>query len=771
MPRSSSPFRERKDMDASDGDDTPRASTSRHGREDGERKASSSRRDRDDRDRDRDHDRDRCDREREWDQTRRGDRDEDRSRERRERRRDGDKEHERDRRRRRSERDDERDERRRQSRSRERRRDKARDSRSPSPGARARRKEAKEARAAARAARKRSAELEQARALAEVTMYSASSNPFHDANLGEQFVWHKKREKERRAGLTAEEIARKDAARRREAKEELERLNKRRADREAEMALRAEEEQKMRRLAEDAAMAEWHAREGDFELEQARRRAGIRLRMQRAKAIDFLAINLRFADATALGRTTAAIGALTSSRKAEVEREEEEEGWGWADAGFEFEIDEPWRIFDNLTLDDCVELKEDIAMYLSLEKSPINIEFWEAMHVVCQYHLDRLQDPAERERAGGRGRYSQTVEADAGRIVAGLSVAKLVELERNTHAMLSSGQPVDGEFWDVVLRKITVQKAIAKLDSIHEVVLKNRLEQFKKRQREDAARVQAEMAGAGAGEVAAVAAGGGGAGAGGADEADEDDWVEDYASEMSVELVERDRLGVEERWLPVVDEAAALRGLFASRRTITEASYVPKSVPAAPAPAMPAVPASDLETERLYRAAAALEAAELEQGEEEQEFGANDADDDLDADLDAQIGRAAPKAYDWSDKYRPRKPRFFNRVKTGYEWTAYNQTHYDTENPPPKIVQGYKFNIFYPDLIDKTRAPTYYFRRIPDDNETVIIVFTAGPPYEDIAFRIVRFPWEYSHRRGFRSNFDRGVLQLYFNFARQYYKK
>lgn len=36
------------------------------------------------------------------------------------------------------------------------------------------------------------------------------------------------------------------------------------------------------------------------------------------------------------------------------------------------------------------------------------------------------------------------------------------------------------------------------------------------------------------------------------------------------------------------------------------------------------------------------------------------------------------------------KPRFFNRVKTGFEWNKYNQTHYDKENPPPKIVQGYK---------------------------------------------------------------------------------
>ena len=65
------------------------------------------------------------------------------------------------------------------------------------------------------------------------------------------------------------------------------------------------------------------------------------------------------------------------------------------------------------------------------------------------------------------------------------------------------------------------------------------------------------------------------------------------------------------------------------------------------------------------------------------------------------------QVYWWHDKYRPRKPKYFNRVHTGYEWNKYNQTHYDHDNPPPKIVQGYKFNIFYPDLVDKSKAPTY----------------------------------------------------------------
>ena len=70
-----------------------------------------------------------------------------------------------------------------------------------------------------------------------------------------------------------------------------------------------------------------------------------------------------------------------------------------------------------------------------------------------------------------------------------------------------------------------------------------------------------------------------------------------------------------------------------------------------------------------------------------------------------------------------------------------------TDNPPPKVVQGYKFNIFYPDLIDKSKAPTYKIIKEPGNDETVLLHFSAGPPYEDIAFRIVNREWEFSHKR------------------------
>ena len=119
--------------------------------------------------------------------------------------------------------------------------------------------------------------------------------------------------------------------------------------------------------------------------------------------------------------------------------------------------------------------------------------------------------------------------------------------------------------------------------------------------------------------------------------------------------------------------------------------------------------------------------------------------------------------------YRPRKPRYFNRVQTGYEWTKYNQLHYDFDNPPPKVIQGYRFNIFYPDLIDKRISPHYVVERAAEPN-MLILRFKAGPPYEDVAFKIPNREWDMTEKQHFKNCFERGVLYLYFNFKRFRYK-
>ena len=140
-----------------------------------------------------------------------------------------------------------------------------------------------------------------------------------------------------------------------------------------------------------------------------------------------------------------------------------------------------------------------------------------------------------------------------------------------------------------------------------------------------------------------------------------------------------------------------------------------------------------------------------------------------------EIVLSNPK-YWWTDKYRPRKPRYLNRVKTGCDWNKYNQTHYDNDNPPPKVIQGYKFTIFYPDLIDPTKTPTYFIEPCSTNGDEinqdfVIIRFHAGPPYEDIAFKIINKQWDTHRKSGFRRTFERGVLQLHFNFMRSWYRR
>lgn len=133
---------------------------------------------------------------------------------------------------------------------------------------------------------------------------------------------------------------------------------------------------------------------------------------------------------------------------------------------------------------------------------------------------------------------------------------------------------------------------------------------------------------------------------------------------------------------------------FQQRRSVAASRFVAKAAqPAAiEIPNEEAASSADLASEALYRAE-----AEKDLDEEEELFN-----------LEENI--ANPTSYNWEDKYRPRKPRYFNRVHTGYEWNKYNQTHYEwvrwlthntlwqlfsTDNPPPKVVQGYKVcNVF-----------------------------------------------------------------------------
>jgi phage-related minor tail protein len=154
----------------------------------------------------------------------------------------------------------------------------------------------------------------------EALGYSNVNNPFNDVNLESKFVWGKKKQRDKKQlGLSEAELKRRERDRKKEADEELAKLNKRRAEREREMELREEEQARVQRDAELAQMGDWEAKEEEFHLEQAKQRAAIRIRDGRAKPIDILAMNLRLAN--------------------EPDKVEEE-------VDLEIDLDEPYTIFD-----------------------------------------------------------------------------------------------------------------------------------------------------------------------------------------------------------------------------------------------------------------------------------------------------------------------------------------------------------------------------------------------------------------------------------------
>ncbi|XP_059665282.1 splicing factor Cactin [Cornus florida] len=552
-----------------------------------------------------------------------------------------------------------------------------------------------------------------------VSGYSNDSNPFGDSNLNEKFVWRKKIERDVSQGVPLETFSVKsEKKKQRERMAEIEKVKKRREERAIE---KAQHEEEMALLARERARAEfqdWEKKEEEFHFDQSKVRSEIRLREGRTRPIDILSKQLDPSD------------------------------------DFDIEINEPYMVFKGLTVKEMEELRDDIKMHLDLDRAtPTHIEYWEALLVVSDWELSeaRKKDALDRARVRGeqppaellaedRGLHS-SIEADVRSLLQGKTRGELEVLHSQIESQMRSGTAKVVEYWEAILKRLHIYKAKACLKEIHTKMLRKHLERLEQPlgnednlEMDESLRPPLE------------------------EESDHDidapalspepilneetHESEDEAGSYSPELLHGDEN--EEAIDPEEDKAI----LEWKRKAVLEEQQkrIQEAMVSRPSPSE-----DNLEMKAM-KAMGAME-------EGDAVFGSGS-----EVNLDSQV-------YWWHDKYRPRKPKYFNRVHTGYEWNKYNQTHYDHDNPPPKIVQGYKFNIFYPDLVDKTKAPTYTIERDGDSAETCIIRFHAGPPYEDIAFRIVNKEWEYSHKKGFKCTFERGILHVYINFTRYRYRR
>lgn len=543
------------------------------------------------------------------------------------------------------------------------------------------------------------------------------------------FVWGKKMEKEGLKNLTRKEQEQMNRRKKLENIDELEKLKKRRLEREAQRAEREDEMNQLQRSKEAAQFDEWQKQEETFHLEQARLRSKIRIQDGRAKPIDLLAQYINDQN---------------------------------LEESIEMQMHEPYEMIRGLSIDDLEDLLVDIKVYNELERSE-NASYWEDLTVIVDDDLKKLkkQESEKSLYLGRREGIHQSVAKDVSDIFRGKSTTQLNELKAKIeHKISNQTDGLDVGYWETLLSQLKAHMARSRLRDRHQENLRYKLELLKREQDENFIKKEEEDE-----EEAAVS-----------EHADspqpgssKDPMPSTSQAPVEAEDSSQDSHATDNEH----DEQSAM--LLECFKLYERGNYCPKFLKPSDLEPGTEILSEDQNQHRLDEMRAKVIEDENEDEllnkqemllRKEARKGMND--DEAEFSVETKLD---PQIYLWSDKYRPRKPRYFNRVHTGFEWNKYNQTHYDMDNPPPKIVQGYKFNIFYPDLIQKSSTPQYFLTPCADNADFAILKFHAGPPYEDIAFKIVNREWEFSYKRGFRCQFQNNIFQLWFHFKRYRYRR
>ncbi|NXN34174.1 CATIN protein, partial [Nycticryphes semicollaris] len=557
--------------------------------------------------------------------------------------------------------------------------------------------------------------------------YTNTDNPFGDNNLLGTFIWGKALEKKGISHLDEKDLKERNKRIQEDNRLELQKVKQLRLEREREKAMREQELEMLQREKEAEHFKTWEEQEDNFHLQQAKLRSKIRIRDGRAKPIDLLA---KYISAE--------------------------------DDDLAVEMHEPYTFLNGLTVSDMEDLVEDIQVYMELEQGK-NVDFWRDMTIITEDEIAKLRK-LEASGKGGPGErrdgVNASVSSDVQSVFKGKTYNQLQVLYQGIESKIRAGGPnLDIGYWESLLQQLKAYMARAR------GMLPSEKGGFGARNQGWPGRGRPRQR---RGAVTWTRAG---------------RWGSSHWHYLLVLVLGHSPvpapascLGCRQEgrvvWVSFPAQCSPVPNWSPQGTFLCPAlhplhivgcslpSACPQQCPHSPGPTgiaglmsplLPAGDATESTDDIFFRKA-------------KEGMGADEAQFSVEMPLTG-------KAYLWADKYRPRKPRFFNRVHTGFEWNKYNQTHYDFDNPPPKIVQGYKFNIFYPDLIDKRSTPEYFLEACQDNKDFAILRFHAGPPYEDIAFKIVNREWEYSHRHGFRCQFANGIFQLWFHFKRYRYRR
>ncbi|KAF7668664.1 hypothetical protein LDENG_00297640 [Lucifuga dentata] len=591
--------------------------------------------------------------------------------------------------------------------------------------------------------------------------YTNADNPFGDNNLLGTFKWQKALDKKGIGHLGEKDLKERNKCIQEENRRELQKVKQLRLEREREKAMRETELEMLQREKEAEHFKTWAEQEDNFHLHQAKLRSKIRIRDGRAKPIDLLA---KYISAE--------------------------------DDDLAVEMHEPYTFLNGLTVTDMDDLLEDIKVYMELEQGK-NVDFWRDMTTITEDEISKLRKLEASGKGPGDRRegINTAVSTDVQTVFKGKTYSQLQALHLNIETKIrAGGSNLDIGYWESLLQQVRVYMARARLRERHQDVLRQKLFKLKQEQGVESEPlfpiikeelINEEDDRERAGETSTEPEPGQSSSSSTSKENKETEEEQDAEADPTTstagqaeddeEKGEKGEKGdkKDEEQSETVEAVLTEEDLIQqSQAEYDSGRYSPTLLTQSEMPLDTHTITPEEDIHRLQLARRQLQVTG-DANESAEDAFVRRAKEGMGND-EAQFSVEFPvtgKMYLWADKYRPRKPRFFNRVHTGFEWNKYNQTHYDFDNPPPKIVQGYKFNIFYPDLIDKRSTPQYFLEPSADNKDFGILRFHAGPPYEDIAFKIVNREWEYSHRHGFRCQFANGIFQLWFHFKRYRYRR
>lgn len=593
-----------------------------------------------------------------------------------------------------------------------------------------------------------------------------------DLDSQKPFIWVKKYE-EKGIKVDEKKIKEIEEENRRRAEEnrlELLKIEERKRKRDLEYQQKLSDGEFLARQKEAEHYEHWEQQEDDFVLRQHKRRSKIRIRDGRAKTIDLLA---HYIDIFG------------------PKQEDDKKGSGYLQEeriqiSDPVELTNPCEWLNGLRQSDLEALEPDIKIYMSADCEE-NQQYWKDLLEITRNEFSKLQAVKEQSeiKSSGSSDINTAVLPDVDSLIEGKTISELDEIEDEMSDILRDDDPsIDVSFYKSALSRLRAYRARIRLTLNHKKNLEEHKDKILEAPKEEPISVSKRE------EIISSDQ----SGVQEKTDKTKNTGTEKYQEGISANDDDEEEEDEEDNDDKYDQEAqqdanAPIDKYGKAREACVEdylnGGYSPKMYRKSQLD--PGIVCADYKKEyellvhhrRQVSNASSLDEAKLvTMTSEERAFmdaaskGMNDQEESTFSCETAVRGHDnRALSYSWADKYQPRKPRYFNRVHTGFEWNKYNQTHYDIDNPPPKVVQGYKFNIFYPDLIDKSKAPTFTLTPCKDDKDFCVIRFSAGPPYEDIAFRIVNREWNNSYKSGYRCQFINNMLQLWFQFKRYRYRR